>query len=1164
MTLFHLIAASLRYHFRIHAAVALGVLVATAVLTGALLVGDSMRGSLRRLTLERLGEIDELLVTDRFFRKELAQELAKSPEFEQSGYKSVAAAILIANSSIERQDGGRASGVLTIGCDEQFFGFFLVKDRDSRRRGSADSPPAKPIAPGEVILNEPLAKELKAKIGDTVVLRLPSADQVAADSPLGRKEDRVRSVPELRVVQIYAAEGVGRFALRPNQALPFNAYVSPETLQDALEQSGRMNALLVGRNMASPSNPTLAHDKLAAALRPRLDDYGLKLRRVTRKWHDETAYDYFELTSTRMLLEPELVKAALSAFAAEKPQVLFTYLANRIENVNDPSRKPASYSTICAVDTNEKLGPTLDAAGKLIGPLTDDEIVVNDWVERDQQLKPGDKVRLVYFEPETTHGQNKETSAEFTLRGIAPLTTPPEGDDARPTPANDPDLTPEVPGVTDAQSISKWNAPFKVDYGIVRPADDKYWEDYRTTPKAFISLAAGQRLWGSRWGDVTAVRFPARAELEQAELERQLLDHMRAGSATLGLEFQPIKQRDLAASAGTTHFDALFLGLSLFIVAAAVILVLLLFRLGVEQRASEIGVLLGLGWTRQRVAQWLIEEGVIVAAIGAALGVLGGVGYAWLMIVGLTTWWRGAVGESFLELFVTPKSLAAGYSSGVAVSVSAIWWGLRQSRHVAIRQLLAGQATSDAIPGKSRLGWLNGATAALLLACAVGLAFLATRLQADAQAGAFLGSGAAVLAAVLLLVRQQLRGGVEVVPIIGAGPLARLALRSAARNPSRSVLTLALVSSAGFLIVALSAFRLDPSQSGSGGFEYVAESAQPVLINLNDEQQREEVLADDAALLKDGTILSLRLQPGDDASCRNLYQAAQPRVLGVPPAMIEYYDDPAHKPFAWSASGGKSPLEKQNPWRLLSNVTKPGEPVPVVLDQNTAMYSLQLYNGVGETFSKTYPGNQTITFRVVGLLSNSVLQGSLLVGESNFQRLFPLTSGYRYFLIHAPADPAKAAIALEDHLSDQGFDAKESRAILTDLMAVQNTYLSTFQALGALGLVLGTFGLAAVQVRSVLERRGELGLLRAEGYANSRLSALVMLENVVLLLGGLAIGVIAALVAVLPHALVGGARPPWLELAVMLGLVAVVGSLVGWLSVRGTLQVPLIAALRGE
>lgn len=1169
VTFFQLITSSLRHHFRIHAAVALGVLVATAVLTGALLVGDSMRGSLRHLTLDRLGRIDELLVFDRFFRSGLADELQQSAEWQQTGYQTAVPAILLANSSIERQAGGRSSGVLTIGCDERLQALFPAY------RGG-ESIRAMPIAPGEVILNEPLAKELGAQVGDLVVLRLPSADQVAADSPLGRKEDRVRSVPELKVAGIYQAAGIGRFSLRPNQALPMNAYVAMETLQDALEQPGRANALLVG----SSAEPRLqqasdaAHQILAAALRPTLDDLGLQIRRVTRQWQKATVCDYFQLTSDRMLLEPELVKTAQQAFAAEKPQVLFTYLANRIERLpaddddDRPQLKPISYSTICAVDPSEPLGPTFDEHGKLLGPLEDDEVIVNDWVQRDQQLRIGDKLRITYFEPETTHGQTRDTWADFTLRGVTPLTLPPqteENPDPRPTLANDPHLTPEVAGVTDAESISKWDAPFKVDYSIVRSEDDKYWEQYRTTPKAFVSLAAGQKLWGSRWGNVTAVRFPANDAANAENLELRLLEEMREQGITLGFDFQPIKQRDLAASLGTTPFDALFLGLSMFIVAAAVILVLLLFRLGVEQRANECGVLLGVGWTRQKVGRWLMAEGALVATLGAALGVLAGIGYAWLMVTGLTTWWRGAVGTSFLQLYVPWHSLAIGYIAGVAVSVLAIYWGLRQSRGVPIRRLLAGQAATDAMPATAGSVWLNVIIALAFLAAAVGLAILATRLRADAQAGAFLGSGAAVLAAVLLIVRRQLRSGGELMQLAGRGPLARLAFRNAARSPSRSVLTLVLVASASFLIVALSAFRLDPSKSGSGGFEYVAESAQPILVDLNQADQQEELLADDAALLMDGTILSFRLQPGDDASCRNLYRPSQPRVLGVTPELIEYYDDSVHSPFDWSASAAKSNEEQKNPWRLLSGAHVAGEPVPVVIDQNTAMYSLRLYGGAGEEFSITYPGGQTVTFRVAGLLSNSVLQGSLLVGESDFRWLFPQTSGYRFFLIHAASGKeAQAAAALEDRLSDQGFDVKDAREILADLMAVQNTYLSTFQALGALGLVLGTFGLAAVQVRSVLERRGELGLLRAAGYANSRLARLVMLENLVLLLGGLAIGVAAALVAVLPHALIGGARPPMFELAVMLGTVLLVGCLVGWISVRSTLRAPLIAALRGE
>jgi putative ABC transport system permease protein len=241
--------------------------------------------------------------------------------------------------------------------------------------------------------------------------------------------------------------------------------------------------------------------------------------------------------------------------------------------------------------------------------------------------------------------------------------------------------------------------------------------------------------------------------------------------------------------------------------------------------------------------------------------------------------------------------------------------------------------------------------------------------------------------------------------------------------------------------------------------------------------------------------------------------------------------------------------------------------VPVVLDQNTAMYSLQLYSLsglIGHTFEKTYADGATVKFRVVGLLANSVLQGSLLIGEADFQRLFPQTSGYRSFLIRTPqGQAAKVAEALEDRLSDEGFDAVDAQARLTDLLAVQNTYISTFQTLGALGLLLGTFGVAAVQLRSVFERRKELALLRAAGFRNQRLGEMVLLENLLLLVGGLAIGTLAALVSILPQMLFGGARVPLFALAGMLFIVLLVGIATGLLAVRATLRAPVVAALRG-
>jgi hypothetical protein len=75
---------------------------------------------------------------------------------------------------------------------------------------------------------------------------------------------------------------------------------------------------------------------------------------------------------------------------------------------------------------------------------------------------------------------------------------------------------------------------------------------------------------------------------------------------------------------------------------------------------------------------------------------------------------------------------------------------------------------------------------------------------------------------------------------------------------------------------------------------------------------------------------------------------------------------------------------------------------------------------------------------------------------------------------------------------------------------------------------------------------------------------MVLLENLVLLIGGLALGTLAALVAVLPQMLLGAARVPVADLAVMLGVVLVAGVATGFIAVRATLRAPLVGSLRGE
>src|SRR5205814_66936 len=184
-----------------------------------------------------------------------------------------------------------------------------------------------------------------------------------------------------------------------------------------------------------------------------------------------------------------------------------------------------------------------------------------------------------------------------------------------------------------------------------------------------------------------------------------------------------------------------------------------------------------------------------------------------------------------------------------------------------------------------------------------------------------------------------------------------------------------------------------------------------------------------------------------------------------------------------------------------------------IADANSMTYVL--HKALGDEIEINDDSGQPVKLKLVAALSDSLLQGELLMSEANFKRLFPSIAGQRFFLIDT-AKPGEVGAKLEERLSDYGFDVQDTEAKLAGFHQVENTFLSTFQALGALGLLLGTIGLAAVLLRNVLERRRELALLGAVGYGHARLFVIVIAESALLLAGGLAIGTACALVAVSP------------------------------------------------
>ena len=301
---------------------------------------------------------------------------------------------------------------------------------------------------------------------------------------------------------------------------------------------------------------------------------------------------------------------------------------------------------------------------------------------------------------------------------------------------------------------------------------------------------------------------------------------------------------------------------------------------------------------------------------------------------------------------------------------------------------------------------------------------------------------------------------------------------------------------------------------------------------------------------------------GEDASCNNLFQVGQPTVLGVPKQLSQVEQaSGVEMRFQWASAE-----VRESPWSALEPTATGSEesPIPVVLDQNTAQWSLHQGASIGAITKLRFDG-QWVHFKTVGLLSNSVLQGRLLIGEANFKSLFPTLSGFQFFLIRSgKAQPSIAMETLESGWSDDGLDVVSSEEVLSRMLSVQNTYISAFQSLGALGLLLGTFGLAAVQTRSVIERRRELSLMRAVGFSDLRIAKMLTLETAFLLGGGMLIGVCAAAIAIVPYIIEVGPNTSLVQPFVMLVLVLVAGSLSALLAIRTAMRLPILDGLRAE
>jgi len=1115
-----LIFRSLFYYWRTNLPVIAGIATAVAVMTGALMVGRSVRGSLEDLLFERIGLTETVIMADRFFSEDLADKV--------SADGSACPIIHLKGILVHEESRMRMHQVNVYGIDNRFWKFQGMP---------APSFPDSRAA----FVGSPLAEQLDIGIEDGLLLQVETQQSIPKEWLYGKRDDIGETI-RLTCRKVLPSNELGEFAFRPTQGEIYSIFVPLERLQKDLDQPLQVNAILLSGT--DNTEPDSLKNRLAKNLT--LADLGLKVKELRTG-------SGFLLESNRILLTDPIANASIqSAQDAGLPvSPVYTYMANTIRTKD----RSIPYSAITAADLNQGAMRSIEMKAPRNEPSSETRaapIYLTDWAIQDLKASLGDPIEVDYY-VWLEAGNLVTRTTPFYLAGVVSTT----GD-------VDASLAPNIPGVTESGSMSSWDPPFPMDLKRIRTRDEEYWDSYRATPKAFIPLAVGQELWETRFGKQTSIRISSNVEGNTETAKAIFIETFlsRLNSENSGFFVKSIKETGMAASRGSTDFAEYFIYFSFFLIASAMLLSVLFFKLTIEQRVKEIGILKVAGIAVSKLQRIFFTEGLILSALGSIIGILGSLLYGWIMVYGLRTWWVGAVGTSRLSLHVTVPDMAVGALAGLFISLGTIAWTIRGLRRHSPRSLLTG--TLESIKVQSRRARILGIVSVLSAAAALFILSASTFGTVSQLIGFFI-AGFLSLVSILCATAFFLRR-LNPRTITGNGwtALLRLGIRNASYRPGRSLLCAALIASATFIIVSTEAFRRDPGDvslqldSGTGGYPFIGESTLPVVHNLNSVDGREALGIQIPHTLDSESIrfVSFRERPGDDTSCLNLYTPQEPKILGAPTSFLN------SGRFSFKSSLATAPEQADNPWLLLDTEFPDGA-IPAIADANTMQYILHL--SIGSDFTIEAGDGRPVRLRLAAALKDSIFQGGLVISETNFLKIFPALEGYRFFLLDMP--PANDAVAmqpLKESLGFWGIRIDSSLDRLSSYHRVENTYLSTFQSLGTLGLVLGTLGLGSVLLRNVLERRSELALLRAAGYRKHILSGIVLSENVLLLLWGSGTGIICALISIAPALYSRGDSMPVLMIGLVLIPVLIAGIAASLAAVIAVFRSPLLPALRSE
>ncbi len=831
MNLFTYIKRSLHYYKRQHLAVFFGTLLSTAILTGALVIGDSVRLSLVKMVETRLGDIEYALVGgDRFFRTQLANEIASETEL------NTAALLMLQGIAINNEVNKRVNTVNIYGIDQDFID--LTEMAIDELKGN------------EAIINGHVSEKLGLSSGDEFLLRIRKASVIPLNAPFV-KESQPSIAILLRVKSIVGDDRMGGFSLSNNQSSPDNIFLSLGTLSDRMEINEKVNLLLVAGN----KDPDLDKNQLNKVF---AEHYNIADLALKTNWLEDS--DEFEILSGRIFIDKSISDALLEKNL--NGGTVLTYLVNTLGR--DDKQTP--YSFVSAVTSFSDF----HSPGK-------DEIVVTEWLAKDLGLSKGDSLTLDYYVigPLRTLDERSRT---FTIKNIVPT---------RSSQVNK-SLMPFIPGLTDAGSCSEWETGVPIDLDRIRDKDETYWNNYRGTPKAFINPTTAREIWENSFGEFTALRF-SKDEMDLTSFTEMIREYLNP--EMLGLEFINIKKEGIRAANNSVDFAGLFIGLSFFVIVAGLLLTIMIYSLNTESRSQEAGVLSATGIKPGLIIRIRFAESAVIALLGGIAGTGAGILYNYALIAALNTVWQDIVRTNMLEVFILPGTLIISAVAGILLAMISIYLVTRRKLKKPV-SIIIKKEPFILIRATGFKKILVPLIAVAGIAGAIALALYSIFTAQYENASLFLSAGGLFMIGALASIAYKFRKQFTDPPGISPG-LFRFAVKNAGRNRNRSLAAIILLALGTFSFIITGANKKtfqgmeNLRQSGTGGFLFWAETTMPLLYNLNTMNGREEYSLEDESILDDVVFMQMHTLDGDDASCLNLNQVSTPVVLGVDPQYLD-------------------------------------------------------------------------------------------------------------------------------------------------------------------------------------------------------------------------------------------------------------------------------------